>query len=280
MKLLSATLGLAAIGSLALAGLIDSQSLLARSRQASVASATQAAALRLPSFEAASVKPDSSGDDHIDGSVGGERYRMNNVTPKYLIEYAFNLLDYQVSGGPSWLDSKRYDIDAKVDDATFASWAKLQRDQQGGQMRLAVQSLLMNRFNLRVTRETKELPVYALVVAKGGPKLNSATIPPSLLPDCPRACLSSTNSSLDNLAASLAALLRDRVVLNETGISGRYQYALHWIPQSLRPSDQSTDNSGPSIFTALEGQLGLRIEATKGPVDTIAIDHIEEPSPN
>jgi len=232
-----------------------------------------------PTFDAASIKKNNSGDGHIDGSVGGNRFRLNNVTPRYLIKYAYGLLDYQLSDAPNWIDTKHYDVDAKVSDTEFASWLRLPPKQQRANLLLALQALLADRFKLQISRRTEELPVYVLVVAKNGPKLVKATDPPSPLPLCPHPCFTANNVNMDDLARSVGQLLRDRVVLNETGLSGNYQVVLHWEPLGQDPSAPA-DTLGLSIFTALEEQLGLRIEAMRGPVDIIIIHHIEEPIPN
>lgn len=232
-----------------------------------------------PTFEAASIKPNNSGDGHLDGSVSGNRFRLNNVTPRYLIKYAYGLLDYQLSDAPNWSDAKHYDVDAKVSDTEFASWLRLSPKQQRANLLLALQALLADRFKLQVSYRTEELPVYALVVAKNGPKLTKATDPPSPLPECPHPCWTANNVNMDDLAKGVGQLLRDRVVLNETRLPGNYLVVLHWEPPNQNPSAPA-DTLGLSIFTALEEQLGLRIESATGPVDTVVIEHIEEPTPN
>jgi uncharacterized protein (TIGR03435 family) len=273
-KALLCIIGISTVAVLPIFGAVNAPLLRAQSSQPE-----QTTNASLPAFDAASIKPNNSGSVSMSGSVGDNLYRMSNATPIYLIKYAFNMQDDQISSAPNWVDAKRYDIEAKVGDKEYAKWLTISYEQRRNLMRQAMQSLLADRFKLKVTHETKQLPVYALVIAKGGPKMTESTDPPSPIPDCPRPCLSSNNSTMDGLAGSLGQILRDRVVLNETGLTGHYVLALHWVPQSQSPSDQP-DDSGPSIFTALEEQLGLRIESTTGPVDTIVIDHIEEPSPN
>jgi uncharacterized protein (TIGR03435 family) len=273
-KALLAFIGISIVVVLPIFGVVNAPLLRAQSSQTE-----QTTNASLPVFEAASIKPNNSASLSMSGSVGDNLFRMSNATPIYLIKYAFNMQDDQIAGAPNWVDAKRYDIDAKVGDDEYAKWLTIPYEQRRNLMRQAMQSLLTDRFKLKVTHETKQLPVYALVLAKGGPKMTESTDPPNPIPDCPRPCLSSNNSTMDGLAGSLGQILRDRVVLNETGLTGHYVLALHWVPQSQSPSDQP-DDSGPSIFTALEEQLGLRIESTTGPVDTIVIDHIEEPSSN
>jgi uncharacterized protein (TIGR03435 family) len=206
------------------------------------------------------------------------------------------------------VDSDAYDIDAKMDDDAAAAWQKLPEEDQAEQYRGMFQSLLADRFKLKVSRETKELPVFALVVAKGGIKFSPTKLPP----DDPAGTDSSGNAGQPERGTSIsgngretpatcngvkmsawaAALSRQpkvegRLVLDQTGLTGEYDFAMKWARQ--RDSDfreggggaaVALDTSGPSLFTALQEQLGLKLEAKKGPVDTIAIVHIERPSEN
>lgn len=139
------------------------------------------AAAEKPAFEVASIKRDTSNTNMV--RMGGSdvtkgpdlsRFSAANVTAKMLIGFAYDMRDFQISGGPSWIGAERFDVDAKVDDDLAQQLRKLPRDHQLDQERLMMQSLLADRFQLRVTRATKELPVFALLVAKGGPKLTEA----------------------------------------------------------------------------------------------------------
>jgi uncharacterized protein (TIGR03435 family) len=132
-----------------------------------------------PSFEVASVKHHAGheGMTFLDGP-DPSRYTMTNATAKMLIEFAYDIKDFQLSGGPSWIESDRFDVDAKVDDSTASQIRHLPHAQQEARKDLMLRSLLADRFNLKVTRETKELPAYAIVVAKGRSKLTEAPPPP------------------------------------------------------------------------------------------------------
>jgi len=220
---------------------------------------------------------------------------MSNLTLKDMIELGWRVEPFQISGGPAWLDSAAYDVIAKRE-------GKFQPAEQP----LMIQSLLKNRFQLAIHRETKELPVYALVLArkdgKPGPRLTASkegsctppdpTKPP---PEPPtqwcgwitsgRGELTATSIHVSDLAEALSRLLR-RPVVDKTGLTSRFDIKLEWTPDdTLQPtpdggSPPASDMVGPSIFTAFQEQLGLRIESQKGPVDILVVDRAERPSEN
>ena len=274
-----------------------------------------AASTAFPSFEVVSIKPNHSGDPNRFFSYHDpSRLIATDVTARMIIEFAYNVRDFQLEGGPSWIGSAGYDIDAKLEDSLVGELQKLPTEQRLDQNRLMMQSLLADRFKLSVTHSTKELPVYALVVAKGGPKLNEAAPPAiqgnaaasppasargSVPPTRPGPGAGSTLSiSRDGEAIfkaksmSIAVLLDTlsrqlgRQILDRTGLKGAYDFTLQYTPETpiLGLQDPGAapppDSSGTSIFTALQEQLGLRLELTKGPVDVLVIDHIEQPSEN
>jgi uncharacterized protein (TIGR03435 family) len=261
----------------------------------------------LPSFEVASIKPNRSGDNHFFISFQPGRFTATGATTRFLIEDAYNVKDFQVSGGPSWINSERYDIDAKEEDSLVEELQKLPPDQRAEQIRLRVQSLLADRFKLTLHRETKELPVYALVIAKNGPKLQEAksgdTYPKGMKGLDGRAhagMMRMGRGQLTGQAIPLASLVHmlsqqlGRTVLDKTGLKGNYDFALQWTPDQSQPAmlmgpeggKPGTDNapppesSGPSLFTAIQEQLGLKLESQKGPVEILVIDHVEKPSEN
>lgn len=266
-----------------------------------------------PKFEVASVKhrADSRGPTFLDGP-DPSKFTMTNATAKMLIEFAYDIKDFQLSGGPSWIDADRFDIDAKVDDSTANQIRHLPQDQQEAQKDLMLQSLLADRFNLKVTRGTKDLPAYAIVVARGGSKLTE--VPPPPLPETspqpppsppargghpplpPGAdgigmhnglCTIEANAEPLSELASMLSFQLGRPVVDRTRMKGTYtftlQYALEPGPEAapLPPTAQGTGaETAASLFSAIQEQLGLRLESTKAPVETIVIDHIEEPAPN
>jgi bla regulator protein BlaR1 len=252
-----------------------------------------------PTFEAASIKPNRSGRGgavvfgNIKPPPGPVERFVTTSTARRLIEDAYNLQDSQLAGGPSWVNSERYDINAKVPDSIVAEAVarKLTRTQQLDQVRLMLQSLLADRFKLKLSHETKELPVYTVVLAKGGLKLAPVTGTPPALP--PRPVGEEEIAVFGPVSAFVGVLpqlpeVNGRMVLDQTGLKGDYLWSLHWTPENPDPSfggpaeagAPRPDSGGPSLFTAIQEQLGLRLESTKGPVDVLVIDHVEEPSPN
>lgn len=200
---------------------------------------------------------------------------------KMLIEIAYGLRigsENRVMGGPDWIDSDadRYEVLAKIDDASFAAMKAMPDAERGRQINLMEQALLADRFKLKVHFETRQMPVYALVVAKSGPKMAAAK------PD-ERALLTGTGDGTSNVLTGQAVtvsqlvsspLLRPegRMVVDRTGLLGKYDFTLK--------SATGVDADGPSLFTAMEEQLGLKLVSEKAPVEVIVVDSIERPDEN
>ena len=225
-------------------------------------------------YEAVTIKPDNSGKEAywrytLDGfSTGG--MPLTN-----LIRAAFGvLMDDQIVGLPAWAKSEPLVVQAKTDDDTAAALAKLPPIDRSKQMQLMMQSLLADRFALKFHHELKDLPIYELIVAKGGSKL--AKSPPDVHGSGMYASgkIDAHAVSMENLAANLS-FIAGRIVLNKTGLEGTYDLTLEYAPQGADASD-----TRPSLFTALEEQLGLRLVASKAPVDVIVVDRIERPTAN
>jgi uncharacterized protein (TIGR03435 family) len=239
-----------------------------------------------PAFEVASVKPGDP-DNRIWrlGSMPGGRFAANNASLKLLIQMAYDVRSHQISGGPNWLDSAKYDIDAKPDSATAIPPGPA----SATQMRLMLQSLLEERFKLKLHRELREEPVYELVVAKGGPRMPQATDtlkqPGQGLMRMGRGQLTGTAVAISFLVSTLSQQL-GRSVIDKTGLTGQYDFDLKWTPElgefqfPTGDAGPPPDPSGPSVFTAIQEQLGLKLESNKGPVDVLVIDHAEQPSEN
>jgi uncharacterized protein (TIGR03435 family) len=250
-----------------------------------------------PAFEVASIKPNSSGGNgaYIEPLPGG-RLVMTNFSVLQLILSAYSIQSYQISGDPPWISTDHYDIQAKSEgDASV--------QQMEGPM---VQALLEDRFKLVLHRETRQLPVYELTVAKGGVKLErskdgscvpysmDAPPPPRIAPGeprpnfCgyPRSGVDGLNRTLDGAGVGMTVLANrlslnyatqlGRTVIDRTGLTGTFDLHLKWAVDS-GIKDDPTD---PSIFTALQEQLGLKLESAKGPVEVLVIDHVEKPSAN
>jgi uncharacterized protein (TIGR03435 family) len=257
-------------------------------------------------FEVASVKRNTSGDQRvaIQNQPGG-LFRATNVTLRLLLGNAYRGEASRIEGGPSWFNSDRFDI-----------LAKAEGDAPPDQFRAMLRALLQERFKLSVHHETRELPIYALVVARSdrklGPHLRPAAVdcstvgrgsaPPPIsqspterLPCGMRQApgrIQAGGVPMAPLVGNLSNFV-DRLVVDRTGLKGNFDLELEWTPDQLRdlkpladlpPGAQSLvngvpfDPNGPSIFTALQEQLGLKLESTKGPVEVLVIDSVERPT--
>lgn len=257
-----------------------------------------------PAFEVASVKRNASGDANVeDVFLPGGRYRATNVTVRYLIRAAYRLQDFQIVDGPDWITSERFDIVAKAahdlppprsPDIFF----------EGS---LMLQTLLAERFNVIVHYETRDLPVYGLVMARNdgrmGPRLRrpetdcrtfdfrkSPTPPPGGFCGGIRSGPSNfigKGATMRQLALNLSPRV-GRIVLDRTGLSGAFDLDLEWAPNSpavASPEAALTGGAAPadlglSIFTAVQEQLGLKLDSQRGPVDVLVIDRAERPTPD
>ncbi len=261
----------------------------------------------VPSFEVATIRPNHSGAGNtMIGGAGhgapGDRFIATNITIKALICWAFGgnsvpLPSDEVSGGPSWINSERYDIEAKLEDSQAAALAKLPDNIV--QIRLMLQSLLADRFKLVVKDTIVTRPVYALVIAKGGSKLH-ATVLGSKSPieaGGHPVQLSGGRGEVRAHGIPMSVLVRllsqeglGRPVLDRTGLKGEYDFELKWNPDLDSPGmmqgpspgagSAQPDTSGPSIFTAIQDQLGLKLKATEGPLEDLVIVDVAKPSEN
>jgi uncharacterized protein (TIGR03435 family) len=235
-----------------------------------------------PAFDVAAIhphQPEPHERSHIISQNGS--FTTINVDLKSIIQWAYDLPESRIVGGPAWLGSARWDIEAKAGDALDV---RKNYDPAAAreQKRKMVQSLLAERFGLTVHRETRTLPLYNLVLAKGGAKFLDAK--------ADGAKYDRSNGRLelrggDNTVAVLAEELAEvlgRVVVDKTGIQGGYKIDLTWTPDDRAPSapGASVADSGPSIFTALQEQLGLKLKSTKGPAEVLVIDDAKLPSAN
>jgi bla regulator protein blaR1 len=239
----------------------------------------QSGAKRLE-FEVASVKP-------ADPSVrvsnvlfdAGENLTIANVPLRKIVTYAYQIRDFQLIGAPYWIGTERYDISARTarGDAVSASADGTSADR----VRERLRSLLADRFGLVARHETKEQTVLVLIVAKNGPKLRVVSTPGD------RQGISVNDGRLQGFSAPVASLATQlsiatgQVVEDRTGLAEKYDFVLTWTPDIEPPGSEHGDQSlGPTIFTALKEQLGLRLDPAKGRVDVLVIDHIQRPSAN
>jgi uncharacterized protein (TIGR03435 family) len=232
-------------------------------------------------FEAATVKRNKSGKSGSDSNFTNGRFVATNVTLKNVMQYeAYGLPEARIVGGPKWLDSERFDIEAKMD-ASTAAWLKgLSRDERRLQRQAMFQQLLADRFKLVTHWETRELPIYALVVAKGGAKLGawkeSEGGPSISVNDSEFTAHGVTMADLAGAWTQELSRELGRVVVDRSGIDGRYDVAVTWTPDSGSAADEDgAADSGASIFTEIQEQLGLKLESAKGPVQVLVVDGVE-----
>jgi uncharacterized protein (TIGR03435 family) len=227
----------------------------------------------LPSFEVTSVKPNTSGPNVRIQPAPGGRLTLTYTTLRIAASWAFDVQFFAVVGGPDWADTDRFDIAAK------AEGSPSRRD-----VRLMLRSLLSDRFKLRTHVESREIPVYALVVDRNGagtPQLKRSDVECAATPAAgPSPCAFSADwRSIHARGMPVSALteplggVTGRVIVDRTGLTGRFDYDVTWTPQAL-------DAGASSFFTAVREQLGLRLEGTRAPVDVLVIDGAEKPMPD
>lgn len=250
-------------------------------------------AAKLPAFEVASIKPDKSGTQMVMFRITPDGLNATNTPLKMLIQQAYGVEENQVIGLPGGLSSERYDVEAKVDSVDVAKLHDLDPPQR---MRM-LQPVLAERFQLKVHRETRNLPVYELFVAKSGPKFHEAKAGDTYAngikgPDghSGPGLMWLQDGRLTCQAVGMVELTRilsqrlGHNVVDKTGLTGKYDLAMEWPPED-RPGPMSDggnagDSSAPSIFTVIQEQLGLKLESHKAPVEVLVIDHVEAPSAN
>src|SRR5476649_164289 len=305
-RTMNSTLGmlLAAVGSVTAAGL---------------AAQTHQAPPPAPAFEVASIKPNNSGDGRVMMQNQPCRFVATNITLRLLIRNAYQVQDFQITGGPNWLGSDHFDIIAKVPDGTPAPQGPPAPGSAPSPLQLMLRSLLAERFKLTLHNETKDSPIYALVLARsdgrlgpelktseadcnaqfaagrgrGGPMPPPGPPPPGAAMPCGIRIgpgnMAVGGSPLSQFANSLG-MFTGRVVVDRTGLTGNYDFNLTWTPDQMpqrppgAPADQpvqfngvAIDPNGPSLFTAVQEQLGLKLDSARGPVELLVIDRADKP---
>jgi len=234
------------------------------------------AALWAQIFEVASVKPADPNSPGTMIKFPNGTFTATGITAKNCITLAYDIQSYQLAGGPNWIGSLRYDIDAKMP----AGEVKPPQDPgRFPQMKTALQALLADRFQLAVHRETKVMPAYTLVVAKSGFKLKEGGNDARGNMSSGRGKFKAQGISIADFARYLAGTL-DSPVADMTGIKGIFDMTLEWAPDEGAAPAEPDAPVRASIFTALQEQLGLRLETQKAPVEMIVIDKIEKPGEN
>ena len=236
---------------------------------------------KFDAFEVATIKPVGldEGKGRFIKLEGTHRFIVKDYTLKLLIAAAYDLNPRTISGGPTWVEADHYNIVA-----TTPGEAQPTRSEQMAMLR----ALLTERFQLTFHREPKEFSIYELDLSKGGPKLKPAAAPdqpPTVGPGVvypQRVALPGRNATMGEFASLLQRAILDRPVVDKTGLSGRYDFDLEWAPDEtqfggdLPPA--SADAPSPPLFRAIQDQLGLKLVATRGPVDALIVDTAQRPS--
>ena len=222
-------------------------------------------------FDVASIKANPEGPQGTFSlnTSPGNRFGARNMTVWNLIRHAYNARELQMAGGPGWIKTEGFDIEAKTEIPVSQ-----------GQLREMLQTLLAERFRLKIRREPRSLPAYALVVGKGGPKLQPEADSPgrnkTMLGQ-----LVAQKMSMGELASILESDL-DRPVVDRTGIAGNFAFRLEWTRERepTAADSNTSDPMRPSLFAALQEQLGLKLEATRSQIEMLVIESVERPSAN
>jgi uncharacterized protein (TIGR03435 family) len=234
-------------------------------------------------FEVATIKPSKPGAQGKAITMRGpHEFVTINTSLNDLITFAYGIHVKQISGGPAWLDSELYDITAKPEAEGLPN-----RKQLEGMM----QKLLADRFQLAFHREKKDLSVYAITAGKTGPKLTKSEGDPNGLPGLGFRGLGqlfANNANMKDFADLLQGMVLDRPVVDQTGLAGRWDFTLNWTPDEFQfaglgvkvPPPSEKPDAPPDLFTAVQQQLGLKLEGAKAPVEILVIDKVEKPSAN
>jgi uncharacterized protein (TIGR03435 family) len=235
-----------------------------------------------PTFDVATIKlsrPDEHGPRFW---FQQRRFSVIHTSLSNLVQFAYGLQQRQLAGVPDWVSSESYDISAEPDgdgEPSLKQWQSM------------VKKLMADRFQLKFHYEKRELPVYILAVAKTGPKMTKSQSDPSAstgLGFGPPGSFGATNATMADFAGAIGQAILDRPVVDQTGLTGRFDFRLTWTPDEsraggvggYRPSATESADAPPDLFTAIQEELGLNLESTKAPIDVLVIDHVERPSAN
>ena len=235
-----------------------------------------------PVFDVAVIKPNTSAGPGKGFGIRGRQFSTMNTSVSDMITFAYGLHARQITGGPGWMETEKYNVTAKPEG---------EGQPNDKQWKIMVQKLLADRFQLTFHREKKELSVYAIVVGKNGPKLTKSAGNPSGLPGLffrGLGNLPATNATIADFAGVMQSAVLDRPVVDQTGLEGRFDFQLKWTPDETQfggmgmkvppPADDAA--APPDLFTAMQDQLGLKLQATKAAVDVIVVDRVSKPSEN
>lgn len=232
----------------------------------------------LPVYDVATIKPNKTGSGHSSISVDDAVFRTENVSLRSLLQNAFDVRKEQIEGLPPWAESARWDINAKVVDPDMKALEKLKPEER----RAMLQTLLTERFALKWHFESRVMSSYELVVAKSGVLFKEGASPKNSGVSQNNTSLKATSTPMTRLAAVLSDELH-RPVVDKTGLSGGYDFSLKWTPDDVSGSGDrgvKEEDAPPTLFTALQEQLGLRLQAGKDPIAVLVIDRLELPTEN
>ena len=235
-----------------------------------------------PAFEVATIKPSEPGTPGQSITVRGRTFATHNQTVASMMTFAYGLHPDQIVGGPQWMKDDRFEITAEPEGSGMPN---------DKQWRAALAKLLVDRFGLSFHRDKKELSIYALTVLKTGPKLTKNETDINGLPGLffrGPGVFPVRNATMGDFAGTMQAVVLDRPVIDQTNLQGRYDFTLIWTPDETQfggrggqaPPPADPANAPPGLFTAIQEQLGLKLEAAKAPVEVLAIDKLEKPTAN
>jgi uncharacterized protein (TIGR03435 family) len=235
-----------------------------------------------PAFEVATIKPSKPDEPGRSFLVRGARFTTVNTTTADLINFAYDVQAKQVVNAAAWVESDKFDIDAQPDAPGTPN---------DKQLKTMVQKLLADRFQLKFHEDKKEMSAYVLTVAKNGPKLTKSQGDPNGLPALffrQLGYLTVRNATMGNLVHLMQSAVLDRPVVDQTGLEGKWDFNLKWTPDESQfagmgikvPPPSDAADAPPPLFTAIQEQIGLKLESGKAPVPVLVLDHLEKPSPN
>lgn len=235
-----------------------------------------------PSFEVATVKPSKPDEPGKMLTFNGSQFRTVNTTLMDLIKFTYGVQEKQVIGAPDWASSEKFDIEGKPDTPGSPS---------GNQLKGMVKKLIADRFQLKFHKDNKELSAYVLSAAKSGPKLTKSSGDPKGLPSLffrQLGVLTVRNATIQDFAGLMQGAVLDRPVIDKTGLQGQWDFILKWTPDESQfsgmgikvPPPSDAADAPPPLFTAIQEQIGLKLEAAKTSVPVIVLDHVEQPSAN
>jgi uncharacterized protein (TIGR03435 family) len=235
-----------------------------------------------PSFEVATIKPSKPDQQGSGITLQGVRLKTVNTSLAELIKFAYNVQDKQIIGAPAWVDTDKFDIDAQPDTPGTPD-----KDQ----VAKMIQKMLTDRYQLKFHRDSKELSAYVLSVAKNGPKMRKSEPGAGNLPGLgfrQLGVLTVNNATMQDFCELMQSYVLDRPVVDHTDLAGRWNFLLKWTPDQSQfggmgvkvPPPTDAADAPPPLFTAIQEQVGLRLEAEKAQVGVLEIDHVERPSGN